>query len=158
VARPLQGLKPSASADAGRRPLGAVPRPLEPRRSSSGTETAIPDESGNEVQSARTGISPRLVQDLTAQKSAAIGAELMSRPDVALAAVVHCLTLRVWYSGSDTDSCLELLRGPFSLRRSLTAPEACHGFGAVEQERERLGDRLPGNPAELWQWRGSGHG
>ena len=31
-------------------------------------EPADQDGSGNEVQSARTGISPRLVEDLTAQK------------------------------------------------------------------------------------------
>ena len=108
-------------------------------------KTTDQDASGDNAHpTAQTGVSTRLVQDLTAQKSAAVGAELMSQPDVALAAVVHCLALPVWYAGSDKDSCLELLRGPFSLRSSLTDPDDCHPFGAVEQERERMGDWLPG--------------
>jgi hypothetical protein len=42
-----------------------------------------------------------------------------------------------------------------SLRRSLSVPDACKGFAAIEQERERIADRLPGDPANLWQ---SGNG
>jgi len=78
--------------------------------------------------------------------------ELMNRPDVALAAVVHCLTLKVLYSGAPVESCLQFSGGGYSLRRSLTAAEACKGFAAIEQEREHLADRLAGNPADLWQW------
>jgi ParB family chromosome partitioning protein len=100
----------------------------------------------------RPALSPRLVEDLTAHKSAAIGAELMGQPEIALATVVHCLALDSFYSSCTVSSCLELLRGTFSLRRSLSAPDACKGFAAIEQERERIADRLPGDPADLWQW------
>ena len=102
--------------------------------------------------SERPALSPRLIEDLTAHKSAAIGAELMSQPDVALAAVVHCLALKSLYSSWRATSCLELSCGMFSLRRSLTAPDACKGFAAIEQKRERIADRQPGDPADLWQW------
>jgi len=72
-------------------------------------EKADQDESGDEATpSPRAGIPPRLIQDLTAQKSAAIGAELMGQPNVALTAVVHCLAL-----------------GPFTRAQAPTAASKC---------------------------------
>jgi ParB family chromosome partitioning protein len=44
-----------------------------------------------------------------------------------------------------------LLRKPY-LKTSLASPEACTALAAIERERERIGDRLPGNPADLWSW------
>jgi len=98
------------------------------------------------------GLSPRLVEDLTAQHSAAISAELMGRPDIALAAVVHVLALDAFYLGHGVDSCLKLSVGSAGLSRSIADPEACKGLAVIEQERERLGERLPGNAKDLWQW------
>ena len=98
------------------------------------------------------GLSPRLVEDLTAQHSAAVSAELMGRPDIALAAVVHALALDAFYLGHGVDSCLKLSVGSAYLSRSIADPETCKGFAVIEQERERLGERLPGNAKDLWQW------
>jgi ParB family chromosome partitioning protein len=115
--------------------------------------TADEDESGDDERpSQRSGVSPKLIEDLTAQRSAAIGAELMSQPNVALAAVVHCLTLGSFYSCPSANSCLELSSRTLTLRGSLTTPDACKGFATVEQERDRMRDRLPGNPDDLLQW------
>lgn len=99
-----------------------------------------------------TGLSPRLIEDLTAQQSAAIGAELMGQPDIALAAVVHALALDVFYLGHGVDSCLKLNIGSAYLSRSIANPDTCKGLSAIEQERERFGDRLPGDASGLWQW------
>ena len=61
----------------------------------------------------RPGLSPRLLQDLTAHKSAALGAELVRNPDVALGAVVHCIALKSLYGSYTTGSCLKIsLHGP----------------------------------------------
>lgn len=98
------------------------------------------------------GLSPRLVEDLTAQQSAAISAELMGRPDIALAAVVHALVLDTFYLGHGADSCLKFTTGSAGLHRSITDADSCKGLAAIEQERERLGDRIPGNAHDLWQW------
>lgn len=98
------------------------------------------------------GLPTRLVEDLTAQQSAAISAELMSRPDIALASVVHALVLDTFYLGHGVDSCLKFTTGSAGLRRSITDADSCKGLLVIEQERERLGDRIPGNAHDLWQW------
>ncbi len=97
-------------------------------------------------------LSATLIEDLTAQKSAAISAELLNRPDIALAAVVHVLALYSLYSYERDSSCLKIAAATRFLRGSLYAPEDCGSFVAVEAERERWGDHLPGDPADLWHW------
>jgi ParB family chromosome partitioning protein len=98
------------------------------------------------------GLSPRLVEDLTAQQSAAISAELMGRPDISLAAVVHALVIDAFYLGHGVDSCIKINLGSAGLGRSIADPDGCKGLAVIEQERERLGERLPGNAKDLWDW------
>jgi ParB family chromosome partitioning protein len=112
----------------------------------------IGDADNDPVRAKRTGLPDRLVEDLTAQKSAAIGAELVGQPEIALAAVVHCLAIRSFYPGCAAASCLELFPKSFLLQGSLSAPDACKGLTAIEQERDHIADRLPGNPEDLWSW------
>lgn len=110
------------------------------------------DARGTEHANIRTGLSPRLIEDLTAQKTAAIGAELLAKPGIALAAVVHSLALEVFYPGCPVDSCLRIGRGRVYASGAMANPDACTALTAITQEHERFGDRLPGNPAELWNW------
>lgn len=120
------------------------------RKLASGTDSpAVP---GEEPASQSGGLSPRLIEDLTAQQSAAIGAELLGRPDIALAAVVHALALDAFYLGHGVDSCLRLSARNAGLSSAIASPDSCRGLTAIEHERERIGDRIPGNPAELWSW------
>ncbi len=56
-----------------------------------------------------SGLSAPLAEYLTAQKTAAIRAELAQSPSVALAAVVHALALTVFYRGG---GCLEISNSP----------------------------------------------
>ncbi len=97
------------------------------------------------------GLSPRLIEDLTAHKTAAIGAELLGRPDIALAAVVHCLALVSLYEYARTDSCLEMSCHGFP-HSALTDAQACSGLSALKRECDLLHHRLPGNPDDLWPW------
>jgi ParB family chromosome partitioning protein len=112
------------------------------------------EDSGDHAQPAsrQDGLSPRLVEDLTAQHSAAVSAELMGRPDIALAAVVHALALDACYLGHGVDSSLKLSVGNTYLSRSIANPESCKGLAVIEQEREHLGERLPGSAKDLWDW------
>jgi ParB family transcriptional regulator, chromosome partitioning protein len=73
-------------------------------------------------------------------------------PCAALAAVVHCLAIRSLYAGCTATSCLELFPRSFTLQSSLSAPDACKGLTAIEQECDHISDRLPGNPEDLWSW------
>lgn len=116
------------------------------------TQPAAQDEDVDETETHGAGLSPRLVEELTAEKSAAIGAELMAEPDIALAAVVHALALDLHYPGSANNTCVRLhLRQP-GLRGLMARPDASKPLAALAAERERLGDRLPGNPDALWDW------
>ena len=54
-------------------------------------------------------MSAKLIEDLTAQRTAALRAVLASNPDVALAAVVHGLALPIFYgSFHDAGTCLDV--------------------------------------------------
>ena len=89
-----------------------------------------------------------LVQSLTAQRSAALTAALKDRPDVC----------------SDCGgACVRIPRVPWALRRkqpadlivspqSFRAVEGSKAAEAIEQARTSWGDRVPGDPAQLWTW------
>jgi ParB family chromosome partitioning protein len=89
-----------------------------------------------------------LIENLTRHRSAAISAELLSRPDIALAAVVHNLAQRVLYDSYSGKTCLELWASPPSLRDI----EGSKPFLAIEQARGIWGDRLPGTSDALFAW------
>lgn len=98
------------------------------------------------------GLSDRLVQDLTAEKAAAIGAGLMGNSRVALAAVVHALAISAIYPGTGGHSCLTIGLAAPGLRFSLSNPDTSKGLAALRSEHDHLGDYLPGNPDHLWSW------
>lgn len=93
-----------------------------------------------------------LVEDLTAHKTAAIGAELLAQRDVALAATVHALALGIFYPGYSDESCLELRVSPPYLSKHFAEDDTRSGHAVLTQERDRWGERLPGNPRDLWDW------
>lgn len=116
-----------------------------------GTNTAGTD-SAKAPASRSKGLPASLVEDLTAQQSAAIGVELLSRPDVALASVVHALLLDAFYPGTGVASCLKIAARTAGLPGYMAKREASAALSAINRQRERLGDRLPGNPGDLFDW------
>jgi ParB family chromosome partitioning protein len=95
-------------------------------------------------------LSASLVEDLTAQRTAALRIELARSPDVALAAVVHALAASAFYHAPH--GALKLSLTTRSLRPSIREHETCPAMLALEAERERLGDILPGDHGDLWEW------
>jgi ParB family chromosome partitioning protein len=93
-----------------------------------------------------------IVEDLTAQRTAALRIELVRNPTVALAATVHTLALSHLYVGYSVDSCLAIRANSERLAGHTTAPEDCAAHAAMEAEAEMWGDRLPGDPVDLWGW------
>jgi ParB family chromosome partitioning protein len=82
----------------------------------------------------RNGLPPRIVEDLTSQKIAAISAELMGQPDVALAAVVHGLALDVFYLGcSSSDGCVRLIVRSAHASRAIATPDSCRALAATSR-------------------------
>ncbi|HXN51420.1 MAG TPA: ParB/RepB/Spo0J family partition protein [Candidatus Acidoferrum sp.] len=103
--------------------------------------------SGNEGEPEQsTGLSASLVESLTAHKSAALAATLLDAPDKGLAAVVYALVLDVFRHRHDT--ALKLSATVQSLQRV----EGSTAFQRLETARETWGQRIPGTPADIWQW------
>lgn len=128
---------------------GLVHKSDLPKAPQGSTETLVSDAALAEV---RSGLSDKLVEDLTAEKSAAIGATLVERSDIALAAVVHALALDLLYPGYGNATCLKLRVTPPALSGSIAKPDASKGIVALATLKDRLGDDLPGNPCDLWAW------
>ncbi|WP_298822526.1 ParB/RepB/Spo0J family partition protein [uncultured Roseibium sp.] len=131
-------------------------KPEDCQTEESGTEE--PDE-GKEAGSAGQGTpvlkhSATLMEDLTAQKTAALRLELANNPDVALASVVHALLLRLVYTGysAHQQSALELSITHTDLAGSMKQPDQCAALEDLENLSEQYGSHIPGNPADLWDW------
>lgn len=97
--------------------------------------------------------SAALIEDLTAQKTAALRVELVHNPDVALAAVVHAMLQRVAYGGYVSEqSALQLSLTYERVEGSMKTPENCTAVAAFESLQENYGHKIPGNPADLFDW------
>lgn len=131
---------------------GLVRKTDLPKANADGTRTGALSGDSEELPSVAPGLSPTLVEDLTAERTAAIAATLVDHPDVALAAVVHALVLDLAYPGHGGDTCLRLDFRPPSLRTAMARPEASKALASLAEARERIGDTLPGHPAQLWAW------
>jgi len=93
----------------------------------------------------RPEFSAKLVESLTAAKSAAMGAALSESPAVALAAVVHGLAMSVFRSYG-AEKCVKVSG---TVRYYRDEPK---GAGALNRSYERWADRLPGGETALWDW------
>ncbi|RWK68284.1 ParB/RepB/Spo0J family partition protein [Mesorhizobium sp.] len=96
--------------------------------------------------------SAALIEDLTAHKTAALRIELANNPDVALVAVVHAMLLQVAYPYNSEQSALQLSITHERLKPSMKDAESCKGVTAFNDLSENYGQRLPGNPADLFDW------
>ena len=97
-----------------------------------------------------SGLSASLAEYLTAQKTAAIRAELAQSPSVALAAVVHALALKVFYHGGGT--CLQISTRLNALQSVIKTAGDCKALSVLDAQRDRWQDHLPGDSADLWAW------
>lgn len=109
------------------------------------------DETTGAANKQSAGLPARLIEDLTSHRSAAIAAELMNQPDIALASVVHALAIDAFRIGYD-QSCLKLSFSRSQISNAVASSGECKGLIALEQECESMADRLPGNPHELFHW------
>ena len=96
--------------------------------------------------------SATLVEDLTAQRTAAIRLEFANNHHVALASVVHALLLQTLLSHSRDHSCLDIVLTSKSLASSMKAPQNSLGLAELAELSTRFGEQVPGNPAYIFQW------
>jgi len=110
---------------------------------------AVADVNGSEP--GRPALPAALVTELSAHRTAALAVELTSRPDLALAGVVHALGLSLLYSAAE-GSCLSLSARITSVEPSIAHPETSAPLRRLAAECERWGDVLPADPADFWMW------
>lgn len=118
----------------------------EDRPAAKRSEASSGDADGSVIK-----LPAKLTEDLTAQKTAALGDALAQRPDIALAATVHALALRVYY-GSCSRSCLQVTTAVTGIERYIAAPNEAAGLTAVTAQRQHWAEQLPGNLGDLWDW------
>ncbi len=111
----------------------APPKPAKAKKPADGSapESALPAS---------------LIESLTAQRSAALTATMIDKPDIALAAVVHLFAAKVFCGHRDTS--LDVLITPQRFRLA----QGSKAHGAIEAARESWGERLPGDPDQLLAW------
>jgi ParB family chromosome partitioning protein len=105
-------------------------------------------EDGTESTEGSSMLSASLIESLTLHRTAAIGAELLSRPDIALAALVHSFAAQLFLHDAADDTCLGL-RLKRHYPRGIKDAKAPLALDAAE---ESWGSRLPGMPDALWTW------
>lgn len=104
-----------------------------------------------EMSSGSTAALPAsLIEDLTAQKTAALRIELARAPATALALVVSTLAGSVFYRGDG--GVLEARLTTRSLRPSIREHETCAAMLALNAEHERVKAMLPEDQDDLWEW------
>ncbi|WP_323131138.1 ParB/RepB/Spo0J family partition protein [Sinorhizobium medicae] len=99
-------------------------------------------------------LSAAMTQELTAQKTAAIRAELAHNPDVALTAVVHSMLMSLFnpYGGIREDTCLEVKVTSEKLETSIKDAASCKALATMNDLKENYGHAIPCNPNDLWDW------
>jgi ParB family chromosome partitioning protein len=98
-------------------------------------------------------LSDRLIEDLTAHRTAALRLALAEQPETALVAVVHALAVRLFHTRAlDPASCLDLRTYEPHLQASSDTIQTSPTVAAFEAARRRWRARLPGEEAELWDW------
>lgn len=99
-------------------------------------------------------LSAAMTQELTAQKTAAIRAELAHNPDVALTAVVHAMLMSLFnpYGGISEDTCLEVKVTSEQLETSIKDATNCKALATMNDLKENYGHSIPGNPSDFWAW------
>jgi ParB family chromosome partitioning protein len=124
-------------------------------RQKDATEPAADEESDEaddeaETVDAKPALPASLVEELSAQKTAALRIELARSPDIALALVVHAFASSAFYHTSR--GVLKASITSRSLRPSIREHESCSAMLALNAESERIGDLLPGDHAALFDW------
>jgi len=101
----------------------------------------LPERKDADAAPERSPYPASLIEDLTAQKTAALCIETARSPGIALALAVHALAMDVFYRYGDTVLNLSLTQR--GLRPTIREHQSCPTLLALEAERERIAAMLP---------------
>jgi ParB family chromosome partitioning protein len=122
----------------------------EDKPDESGSGKAVAERAGR-TESGSPALSDRLVEDLTAHRTAALRTVLAGNSDIALAGVVQALALPLFFPHED-ESCLELTLDCAPLGGSAAGIEDSPAGTALAERHQSWLRRLPQTPSELWDW------
>lgn len=98
-------------------------------------------------------LSERLIEDLSAHRTAGLRLALTGDPETALLAVVHALAVRLVYGcGWNPGSCLDIQPREPLLEPSSDTIRGSAAVVAFEAARKRWRTVLPGEAATFWDW------
>ncbi|WP_372395347.1 ParB/RepB/Spo0J family partition protein (plasmid) [Azospirillum sp. HJ39] len=131
-------------------------RPEDERAIRQGAAEQDSDGATESTAGARKPMTAALMLRLTAQRTMALRAELMERPDVALVAIVHNLMAPIFYGTSSYSrpSALEISVDQRGRAAALDA-EGIEGCAAKQAVTDRHGWwllRIPAAHHEAWEW------
>jgi ParB family transcriptional regulator, chromosome partitioning protein len=124
----------------------AAARKADKTRNGGASDTGEKDEVEN------FGLSGKLVEDLTAHRTAALQAMLADNPKVALVAVVHTLALGIFYAGARGGSVLRINPAVVCPDRSAEGIEASKAHKQLEAATKAIRKKLPKADSKLWDW------
>lgn len=95
----------------------------------------------------------KVIEDLTAQRTAALRVELARRPDLALAATVHALCFALLYPRSyEVKAALDIQASSKDLEPFIGHQAESSALEPWAETAAAWQAALPANPAELWAW------
>lgn len=110
------------------------------------------DEPSNYRKDRPAGLSAKLVEDLTAHRTAALQAMLADNPQIALAVTVHALAWPVFYGPGAVPSCLEITARQPDLARSSETLAASPAMQLLTERRSLWESRLPQEEDGFLPW------
>ena len=109
-------------------------------------------EADDTDEAEKSGLAAKLVEDLTAHRTAALQAMLADNPKVALAAVVHTLAHSLFHAHRDTGSALRIHPLPVTLDHSAEGIETSKARKQLLEATKAVQKRLPKTADKLWDW------
>jgi ParB family chromosome partitioning protein len=124
-----------------------------PRLKSGGSDAGGSGAAASKPDMANKDLSARLIEDLTAHRTAALRVELSERPDTALAILVHALALPLFYEATPApESCLDIRGKSRDLGRSAEGIAESDAGRRLAAGHGSWTAKLPSDEADLLGW------
>lgn len=124
---------------------GFVRREDEPKHG-----TGLDGEGVEKAKIQKGEFSAKLVEELTAHRTAALANELAQRPDIALIAVTHALAAALFYGRQGHSSCLEVTGRSTELTSHAQGIHDSRAMIEIEARHAAWAQRMPEDAATLW--------
>lgn len=106
------------------------------------------DDGEAEQEAEESSLPASLIEDLTAQKSAAITATLMKDPHLALRALVHAMACQIFGKWASTKTSLQIS----ATQEYFGKVNDSKALDQITSIREKWEKKLPADQDDLWKW------